>query len=427
MSKTESFLKDHKIHTSTINLQQIVDAFLDEMNRGLAGKESSLEMIPTYIEAESEFKDGEKVLAIDAGGTNFRAAIVTFRDGGQVEIGKIVNHHMPGINEEISADTFFNTMAGYIDDLAVKVDKIGFCFSYAVEIFPDKDGRLIKFSKEVQAPEVVGKRIGKSLLEALGTPDKQIVLLNDTVATLLAGKSATSEKSFSSFIGFILGTGTNTSYIEQNANIIKKSELDPNGSQIINMETGNFSRAPLSDLDHKFDNTTNNPSEYTFEKMFSGGYFGGLCLTVLQSAADENIFSGESASRIKKVDSLTAEEANDFLLDRGSNQNILYSCFKRESDRESASQIIDALIDRASFLVAGNLASVVLKTGKGTSPEKPVLITIEGTTFYKLHRLQERFKNYLSDYLSSDKKRYVDFARIDHSSLMGAALAAQLN
>ena len=41
---------------------------------------------------------------------------------------------------------------------------------------------------------MIGQVIGRSLLEALGTPNKKIVLLNDTVATLLAGKSASLEK-----------------------------------------------------------------------------------------------------------------------------------------------------------------------------------------------------------------------------------------
>ena len=64
-------------------------------------------------------------------------------------------------------------------------------FHILTEILPDKDGRLLQFCKEVQAPEVVGELIGKKLLETLGMEEKQIVILNDTVATLLAGKSAT--------------------------------------------------------------------------------------------------------------------------------------------------------------------------------------------------------------------------------------------
>lgn len=137
----------------------------------------------------------------------------------------------------------------------------------------------------MQAPGVVGQLIGKTLLETLGTPDKPIVLLNDTVATLLAGKSSSFGRSYDSFIGYILGTGTNTCYIEHNSNILKNTNLRQEGSQIINAESGNFSKAPRSDLDLVFDSTTGNPGNYTFEKMFSGGYFGGLCLTVLKATA----------------------------------------------------------------------------------------------------------------------------------------------
>ena len=99
--------------------------------------------------------------------------------------------------------------------------------------------------------------------------EKQIVLLNDTVATLLAGKSASFGKDYDSFIGFILGTGTNTCYIESNRNIGKVKNLDPAKSQIINIESGNFRKVPQTDLDIIFDNTTVNPGDYKFEKMFA--------------------------------------------------------------------------------------------------------------------------------------------------------------
>jgi len=423
----KNFLTSHKLHTSTINLNKLVEEFKDEMIKGLEGRQSTLEMIPTYIEAESAIKRRGRVLAIDAGGTNFRAAIISFGDNGQINIGEVLTHTMPGVEYEISAEEFFATMAGYIEHLATNVERIGFCFSYPVEMFPNKDGRLIKFCKEVQAPEVVGKMIGGSLLEALGLTNKEIILLNDTVATLLAGKSASTEKSYNSYIGYILGTGTNTSYIEKNRNILKMEGLNAEKSQIINMETGNFGRAPLTDLDLKFDSTTNNPGEYTFEKMFSGGYFGGLCLTVLKKAAEENLFSHQAAEDIKNVISLSSVQANDFILNRNNTKNNLSSCFNQELDREICFQIIDSLIDRASLLVAANLAAVVLKKAEESLGDQSILITVEGTTFYKLYNLKDRFEWYFSNILSGHKKINVEFANIDYSSLIGAAIAAQLN
>ena len=235
MQKADNFIIKHMLRAADIDIDAIVSDFTREMEKGLAGEEGSLRMIPTYIEADNEFLKEVPVLAIDAGGTNFRAALVKFDKSGRPEPFEIVNRRMPGIDGEVTASEFFGTLTDYIRPLAEQADRIGFCFSYATEILPDRDGKLLYFSKEVQAPGVIGRLVGKSLLQALGTPGKPVVLLNDTVATLLAGKSESFGKSYSSFIGFILGTGTNTCYIESNAEIKKNHGLDCTRRQIINM------------------------------------------------------------------------------------------------------------------------------------------------------------------------------------------------
>ena len=89
--------------------------------------------------------------------------------------------------------------------------------------------------------------------------------------------------------------------------------MNANGSQIINIESGNFSKAPRTDIDIAFDNTTKNPGRYSFEKMFSGGYLGGLCTTALKMAADEGLFSEESKKNVKNLPELTSEEVNKFV------------------------------------------------------------------------------------------------------------------
>ncbi len=423
MEKTDKFLKEQKLRPADINMESLVGIFTEEMIKGLEGNKSSLRMIPTYIEADNDFLREVPVLAIDAGGTNFRAAVIRFSRSGMIEYDGAVNGTMPGLDREVSAKEFFGTLAGYMRSLAEKAERIGFCFSYPTEILPDRDGRLIQFCKEVQAPEVVGQLIGKNLLETLGTPDKPLVLLNDTVATLLAGKSSSMNRNYESFIGYILGTGTNTCYIENNRNILKNSSLEKGKSQIINIESGNFGRAPRTSLDISFDNSTMNPGNYTFEKMFSGGYFGGLCLSILKAAASEGIFSPQSAALIAKIPELTSNEASSLLSNHSSGDNILGRCFNDMTELASCKAIIDTLIDRAAKLVAANISAVVLKTGKGLSPERPILITIEGTAFYKLHNLKSRFEKYLSGFLSGDRKRYFEFTRVDQSSLVGAALA----
>jgi hexokinase len=420
----DNFLEAHKLRATDINIDDLVSVFMEEMDLGLAGNPSSLRMIPTYIEAENEFLRDTPVLAIDAGGTNFRAALITFGNDGKVHSGDILRYIMPGLDGEISANQFFETFAKYVAPLAEKTERIGFCFSYPTEILPSKDGRLLQFCKEIQAPEVVGQLIGKRLLETLGTPSKKIVLLNDTVATLLAGKSTSQGREYDSYIGYILGTGTNTCYIEQNRNILKSSSLDRSASQIINVESGNFSKGPRSQLDRFFDSTTSDPDNYTFEKMFAGGYFGGLCLSILKTAAAEGLFSDSVPGKVMAISDLTSEEANDFIKAR---KGRLASAFQSIESAEAAATIIDCLIDRAACLAAANIAAPVLKTGKGKDAGNPILVTIEGTAFYKLHNLRERFEEYLGGYLEGERKRYLEFTEVKNSSLLGAALAGLID
>ena len=94
----------------------------------------------------------------------------------------------------------------YMTGIADASNKIGFCFSYPIEIFPNKDGRVLFFSKEIKADEVAGNMIGEHLNAAIsssGNADKKnIILLNDTVATLLAGRADVKGMSFDTYIGF---------------------------------------------------------------------------------------------------------------------------------------------------------------------------------------------------------------------------------
>ena len=427
MKNYKRFLEEHKLRAEDIDTRYIVETFTKEMIKGLEGSNSSLRMIPTYIEADNQFLTDVPVVAIDAGGTNFRAAIVTFNSEGRLEMTKEVNGKMPGLKGEISKDEFFDTIANYIRPLAHEADKLGFCFSYPTETLPDKDGRLIQFSKEVRAPAVVGQLIGRNLLEALEMPEKQIVILNDTVATLLAGKSASVGNYYDSFIGFILGTGTNTCYIENNNNILKNKSLDPAKNQIINIESGNFAKAPQTDIDIIFDETTTNPGIQKFEKMISGGYFGNLCLITLKTAAKEGVFTGTAATDILSLNKLSSEDVNLFITPSHSKKGPLSSIFTENTDIDSCIQIVNCLLNRAAILVAANLAAVVIRTNKGITPEHPVLVTVEGSLYYKLYNFRSQIDKYFQEYLTGDRKRYVEFKEVKQSSLVGAALAALIN
>ena len=425
MTKAEKFLKSHKMTAADYDISELVDGFIKEMEGGLTGKESSLLMLPTYIEAEGDIVANQPVVAIDAGGTNLRIAKVYFDDAMKLITENIQYSKMPAVETELSKKEFFDTMAGYMVDFKNVSDKIGFCFSYAAEILPSKDGKLIEWSKEVKAPEVIGEMVGEQLLAAMGTPEKQLVLMNDTVSTLLAGKAATAGKKYDTYIGFILGTGTNASYIEENKNITKTTGLNLSGSQIINIESGNFGDVVSADIDIAFNNSTKDPGRYSFEKMFAGGYFGGLCTTALKIAAREGLFS--NAKTIESLAELTTEEVNKFVGGIELDENVLNLALATDEDKATAAGIINGLIERAAKLVTANLAAVILKTGKAKTEAKPVLMTIEGTTFYKLHNFQKMFEANMQEFLSGENQRYYEIVEVENSSLLGAAIAAIVN
>ncbi len=427
MNKTQQFIKSHKLSAAELDIKTITDDFIAEMKNGLEGKGGSLLMLPTYIGAEGKIKPNEPVVAIDAGGTNFRAVKMSFDNNLQLVTENLQQRKMPAVDEELSNKEFFATLAAYLTSYKEVSEKIGFCFSYAVEIFPNKDGKLLEWSKEVKAPEVIGQMVGKNLLEAMGTPKKQIVLMNDTVSTLLAGQAATAGREFDTYLGFILGTGTNVCYIEQNKNITKTQGLDAKGNQIINIESGNFNLMPRTDIDIAFDNTTKLPGRYTFEKMIAGGYFGGLCTTALKTAAAEDVFSAESTVRMKAMGDLTSEEVNKFVCGIDLPSNVLSTILVTKEDKDAACEIINTLIQRAAKLVAASMAAVILKTGKAKTPEKPVLMTIEGTTFYKLLNFRIMFESFLQGFLSGDNRRYYEIVEVPNSSLIGAGIAAIVN
>ena len=430
--KVRRFLKDNEMYYEDIDMDACCDIFIEEMQAGLEGRDSSLAMIPTYIEVGKDIPVGKPVIVLDAGGTNFRVGIVYFDEGGKSIIENYIQKPMPGLDKEAGKKEFFETIVEYMTDVINVSNSVGFCFSYPTEILPSKDGRLIRFCKEVKAKEVEGELIGENLvttIEAAGYKgDKRVVIMNDTVATLLAGISAFPNRNFDSYVGFILGTGSNCCYIESNHNITKKPGLVPDREQIVNVESGSFAKAPRGKIDLKLDESTLDPGRYTFEKMFSGGYLGALCLESLREAGGQGLFSKEMAEELLALEDLQTKDVNSFMRFPQGDSPLAVIC-KKGSEQDSAAvwYVLDALIERAARHTAIMLSSIVLKTDKGKNPCMPVCITAEGTTFYELKSLKAKVEFYFKSFLEEKHNRFVEIVSVEDATLIGAAIAGLTN
>lgn len=431
--KVKKFMQLNYMDYESIDFKRECEIFLQDMQLGLDGCNDCLDMLPTYIPMTEDIPAHERVIVMDAGGTNFRVAVVYFDDEKKPVIENFKNYLMPGVGEEIGKSEFFSIIVEYLKPVIQKSNKIGFCFSYPTQVLPDGDGKLIRFSKEIRVRDMKGQPIGAGILEALKnagyTELKRIVILNDTVATLLGGKATYSKMPYDSFIGYILGTGTNTCYIEKGANISKLQAAGKNyDTMLINMESGNYSKAPYGKIDIEFDETTVNPGQASFEKKISGGYLGGLVFTLLKSAAKNGLLSETFGANIEKIDTMTTIDANEYLCLPYGDNLLSASCShdpeEGRMDRITLYYLIDSLVERAAKLVAINLTAVIVKTGKGKDPCRPVCITADGSTFYKLKNFRSKLEHYLKVYLNDELGLYCEFVEVENANLTGSAIAA---
>jgi len=431
--KVYEFLKKYRMDYASINIEEDVKLFLKEMENGLEGKKSSLKMIPTYLNVEKDIPTEEPVIVMDAGGTNFRVALVYFNKNREPVIEDFNIYAMPGTKSEITAEEFFDTLALYIKPLLDRSNNIGFCFSYPAEILPNKDGRLIDFCKEVQVKGARGRLIGESLINAINKighkSKKKVVILNDAVSTLFGAKASYADRVFDGYIGFILGTGTNTCYEERNFNIKKSPDISKKeGTTIINVESGLYELFQRGEIDIEFDRGTANPGDHVFEKMISGEYQGGLMLAVIRKAAENGLFSEDTAKNVLELKKLESKQIDEFLY-YPYGDNKLANCFKcgNEADGITLYHLIDAMVERAAKLVTVNLSAVIIKTGKGINPCAPVCITAEGSTFYKSKLFKSKLEYYIKTYLNEQKEIYCEIVKADNATLIGTAIAGLQN
>ena len=428
MKTPEEFLEENNFTVAEkIDRQAMIATFLSEMEKGLKGEPSSLRMIPTYVGVKGKIPQGAKAAVLDAGGTNFRSAVVSIPP----TIEDKMNQPMPGAKSDVTEDEFYGAFAEELKRVAPKatVKKYGWCFSYNCDATPELDAKLNCWTKGIRAPTIVGQYVGKELLKRLG--GGEIAIVNDTVATLLAAKATEGDKTYSSYLGFILGTGTNTAYVEKNRNIVKLQGLDPSGSMIINAESGSFDKLAQSNFDKAMDQKTQDPGHNPLEKMIAGGYLGGVGLELYKAAAKAGLFSAKAASAIGGIGALETMDLDNFCaaFKKEGRDNPLDAIFADPDDAKMARRLGIPVFERAAVLTAIHLAAFCIKSGEGADDSAPIAINADGSTYYKTCAIPfaDTVKKELDDMLVQRRNiHYCITPRVADAPMVGAAIAAML-
>lgn len=428
MFLADDFLARHGMDPERMDLDACTSAFLAHMERGLKGESSSIAMFPAYLTGEGELPLNEPAVVIDAGGTNLRAALLTMTGTGPVIEG-VRTCPMPGSLAPVSWEEFIREAADLAEPAARRSGKIALCYSFPAEITPDRDGRVLSLTKQVKITGSSGRLLGASLLEELtrrGISGRRMVVLNDTIAALLAGVAAPKDTGCGGFAGLVWGTGVNACCSVNTADITKLTAPFPHPAMLINLESGGFTELPTGDIDRRLDAATLDPGTCIYEKMVSGAYLGELIrLTVLQAGEDGLLSTGMTAelSGLSRLDTAGA----DAFCVSPEGQNPLALLCKTDRDRELVHAVIEALFDRAARLVCANLAAVFLITGGGTAPEKPMYIMAEGSVIHRSRLARPLLLKHLTGYLTGRLGRRFVLSRTENGNLIGGAVAALLN
>jgi len=379
------------------DLEDIRAAMAERIREGLSSGEGEIAALPTFLSPPRPEAAGA-ALAIDIGGTNIRAAVVEISPGGAVRLTRDPAVRPLELEWE-SAGAFFDRQA----ELALSLDPpeglpVGYCFSYPSKALPGGDAVHLQWNKELRVPGVIGKKVGELLLRALagkGYDSPRVRVLNDTVAALLGGDLAYRRKGeFATFIGLIVGTGTNLAayFGAGRLGVRIPIELRGMGLMAVNLESGNFHPPGLSRFDDELDAGREDAGLQRLEKAVSGRFLPQL-FTYIRDGRTSPPYPDT-----REIFEL-AEES-------------------RSADGEIARRIVD----RSADLVAAGLAGLIdtLETvGK-------IGILAEGGVINKNPGYRERVRNRLAELLDDDPARPARFRflQLENVNLFGAAAAA---
>ena len=426
-----------KLFTISENdIKVMIRDFHSEMQKGLSGYESSLKMIPSFVDRPKGNEKG-RYIALDLGGTNFRVLAVELdgKGGSSVlAVSKFVikKECMRGTGKMLF-DFIADCIEEFLKDNEIDRSKtydLAFTFSFPVDQTNVAAGKLIVWCKGFTAEGVVGEDVIVLLNEALRRKHINCIrvaaLANDTVGTLVA-KSYEDKKCD---LGVILGTGTNACYPEMMPNISKWRGVPKNGKMIINMEWANFNKIRRNCYDRELDEASSNIGEHIMEKMVSGMFLGEVTRRVVYDLVNRDIiFSGPNARNIfSKLGSIETKDMSLIQADTSTNlgeiENFLIELGITKIsllDKKILKKIVDLISTRAARVAAAAVAAVL----SWMDPEMKEVHTvgIDGSLFEKYPGFSE-LMNDVYKKLFKDKAKNIQMAMAKDGSGKGAAIIA---
>ncbi|KAL2913194.1 hexokinase [Polyrhizophydium stewartii] len=429
---------DGLLTVSSSALHQIVVSMASEFRRGLAKDGRSLKMIPSFVTSLPSGQEIDSVLALDLGGSNFRVCQVQLQGHGRVRTTQrkytVPDRLKEGTGTELF-DFFADCVAEFVREHPPAGGSdghtLGFTFSFPVQQTSINHGTLMHWSKGFTASGVVGVDVVTLLQQAFERKKVKVnvtALVNDTVGTLVAHAYTNPQ----TYVGVILGTGTNAAYMERLSEVPKWAG-GKDGNMIINTEWGAYDAPalPITEFDQALDRASANPKMQIFEKLISGMYLGEIVRIILTSlVASGELFGGRTSpdlnrpyhfetaymSRIERDHSLELADTMNLFTD------LLGISWSTLDDRRIVKHVCQLVGLRAARLSAAGIAAIVTKINclDGCT------VAIDGSLFEQYPHFQSRMRDALYEILGINADNIILEQARDGSG-QGAALIALLH
>ncbi|KAJ3097266.1 hexokinase A [Phlyctochytrium planicorne] len=425
-------------------LNQICRHMVVEMKKGLQDDHQTLKMIPSHVTSRPNGTETGSYLALDLGGSNFRVCEVTLEGNGIARM----RQRKYTVSDELKTgdgaklfDFFADCVVAFLEEIETsatkgKERKLGFTFSFPVSQSSINKGTLITWTKGFHASGVEGKDVVDLLQAAFHRKNTKInvtALVNDTTGTLISHAYL----SPNTYVGVILGTGTNAAYVESLNNIPKLKDAPAGATEmIINMEWGAFDNEniilPLTQYDVRLDRESVNPGQQIFEKAISGMYLGEIVrLVLLDLIKTGEIFGGRGSSVLETR--YAFETANmsrierDHTMDLSDTKTVLEDLLKvprtTRADRLIVRAICELVGKRAARLSAAGIAAIVTKINRLDG----CVIAIDGSLFELYPHFANRMRDALREMLGLSAENIVLEQARDGSGQGAALIAAGAN
>jgi hexokinase len=397
-------------------------------------------MIPSYVSHRPTGKETGSYLALDLGGTNFRVCEVYLEGDSKVRLTQ-KKFTIPDYAKCGQSDVLFDFLADSVltfiteNNIPTESDiPLGFTFSFPVNQTAIDKGYLMVWTKGFDCKDTINKDVVALLNEALARKNVKVhvtALVNDTVGTLMSH----AYNDPGTFVGVILGTGTNAAYVEKVSAIPKwKGGPVESGEMIINCEWGAFDNErvvlPFNKYDQKMDEESTNPGQQTFEKMISGMYLGEIVRQVIVELVQRRIlFGGVSSPEIETpykfetayMSRIERDHTSDLLDTKMVLQELLNIPYPAPRDRRIVRRICELVATRAARLSAVGVAAVVTKMERVNDG---CTVAIDGSVYEHYPHFGNRMKDALHELLGMFEENVNIVLGKDGSSVGAGVIAA---